>query len=49
MSGVEIRQRAALKRQRGGEICERGGLPLCIGLTGALMSKSVFFENKKKN
>ena len=37
MSGVEIRQRAALKGQRGGRgQGKKGSLPLCIGLARAL-------------
>ena len=36
MYGVEVRQRAALKGQRMVGKGKRGGLPLCIGLAGAL-------------
>ena len=43
MSGVEIRQRAASDGQRGSK---RGGLPLYIGLAGALLTNNIVSNNR---
>ena len=54
MSGVEIRQRAALKGQKGDRNGQECGLPHSIGLAGALLytdtryNNKVYYNDKKK-